>query len=170
MNYVNLTSNEYKLKGFKEVEMDEETRIDAVIANLDEICKEEPLDLHSTRRGRFYQVIEFCSIGRVQFILLEASEDFLYSKSDVFQKVLSWVQRTTHYQFEVRGVCNQSFKEEQQVGKFSYFIIFYPKQTNIVFSDFNYIYCEKNYNINNSTNKYNHIIDYIFEKIKENLL
>lgn len=172
MNYVNLTSDDFYLGAmFNEVDVDEETRIDAVIADLDELCTYERITTNSTRRRDIYtRVFELCAIGGAQFILLKASENLLYSESDVFQEAISWIQRTTHYQFEIRGVCNQSFKEEQQIGKFVYYIIFYPIQEEIIFSDFDYIYCEKNYNINNSKNKYNHIIEYIFAKIKENLL
>lgn len=172
MNYVNLTSESYKLGClFNEVGIDEQTRVDAVIADLDQLCTWERVTTDSTRRREVYtRVFELCAIGGAQFILLKASENLLYSESNVFQKTISWIQRTTHYQFEVRGVCSQGFKEEQSIESFTYFILFYPNQDNIVFDDFDYIYCEKNYNINNSINKYNYIIDYIFAKIEENLL
>lgn len=172
MNYVNLTSDKYDLGDiFNEVDINEETRIDAVIADLDQLCTWERISTNSTRRREIYtRVFELCAIGGTQFILLKASENFLYSESDVFQEAISWIQRTTRYQFEVRGVCSQGFKEEQQIESFTYFILFYPPNENIVFNDFDYIYCEKNYNINNSINKYNYIIDYIFVKIKEGLL
>lgn len=172
MNYVNLTSDKYDLGDiFNEVDINEETRIDAVIADLDQLCTWERITTNSTRRREIYtRVFELCAIGGTQFILLKASENFLYSESDVFQETISWIQRTTRYQFEVRGVCSQGFKEEQQIESFTYFILFYPPNENIVFNDFDYIYCEKNYNINNSINKYNYIIDYIFVKIKEGLL
>ena len=172
MNYVNLTSDKYDLGDiFNEVDINEETRIDAVIADLDQLCTWERITTNSTRRREIYtRVFELCAIGGTQFILLKASENFLYSESDVFQEAISWIQRTTRYQFEVRGVCSQGFKEEQQIESFTYFILFYPPNENIVFNDFDYIYCEKNYNINNSINKYNYIIDYIFVKIKEGLL
>ena len=152
MNYVNLTSDDYHFGGvFNEVDAEEETRIDAVIADLDELCSWEPVTTNSTRRREIYtRVFELCAIGGTQFILLKASENLLYSKSDIFQEAISWIQRTTHYQFEIRGVCNQGFKEEQQIESFTYFILFYPSQNNIVFDDFDYIYCEKNYSINNS--------------------
>lgn len=172
MNYINLTSDKYDLDDiFNEVDIDEETRIDAVIADLDQLCAWERITTDSTRRREIYtRVFELCAVGGAQFILLKASENFLYSESDVFQEAISWIQRTTRYQFEVRGVCSQGFKEEQQIESFTYFILFYPPNENIVFNDFDYIYCEKNYNINNSINKYNYIIDYIFVKIKEGLL
>lgn len=172
MNYINLTSDKYDLNDiFNEVDIDEETRIDAVIADLDQLCTWERITTDSTRRREIYtRVFELCAVGGAQFILLKASENFLYSESDVFQEAISWIQRTTRYQFEVRGVCSQGFKEEQQIESFTYFILFYPPNENIVFNDFDYIYCEKNYNINNSINKYNYIIDYIFVKIKEGLL
>lgn len=172
MNYVNLTSNKYHLKTiFNEVDINEGKRIDAVIADLDKLCTWERVTTDSTRRREIYtRVFELCAIGGTQFILLKASENFLYSKSDVFQEAISWIQRTTHYQFEIRGVCSQGFKKEQQIESFTYFILFYPPNKNIVFNDFNYIYCEKNYSINNSINKYNYIIDYIFAKIEEGLL
>ena len=172
MNYVNLTFDKYDLGDiFNEVDINEETRIDAVIADLDQLCTWERITTNSTRRREIYtRVFELCAIGGTQFILLKASENFLYSESDVFQEAISWIQRTTRYQFEVRGVCSQGFKEEQQIESFTYFILFYPPNENIVFNDFDYIYCEKNYNINNSINKYNYIIDYIFVKIKEGLL
>ena len=172
MNYVNLTSDDYHLGGlFNEVDVDEETRIDAVIADLDKLCTWERINTRTARRREIYtRVFELCAAGGVQFILLKASENLLYSESDIFQEAISWIQRTTHYQFEIRGVCSQGFKEEQQIESFTYFILFYPSQDNIVFDDFDYIYCEKNYNINNSINKYNYIIDYIFAKITENLL
>lgn len=172
MNYVNLTSDKYDLGDiFNEVDINEETRIDAVIADLDQLCTWERISTNSTRRREIYtRVFELCAIGGTQFILLKASENFLYSESDVFQEAISWIQRTTRYQFEVRGVCSQGFKKEQQIESFTYFILFYPPNENIVFNDFDYIYCEKNYNINNSINKYNYIIDYIFVKIKEGLL
>lgn len=172
MNYINLTSNSYNLGYlFNEVDINEETRIDAVIADLDQLCTWKQITTDSTGRRKLYtEFFELCAIGGTQFILLKASENLLYSESNVFQETISWIQRTTHYQFEIRGVCSQGFKKEQQIDKFAYYIIFYPAQEDIVFSDFDYIYCEKNYNINNSINKYNHIIDYIFEKIKENLL
>ena len=172
MNYVNLTSDDYNLgTKFNEVGVDEKTRIDAVIADLDELCTWERITTDSTRRREIYtRVFELCAIGGAQFILLKASENLLYSKSDIFQEAISWIQRTTHYQFEVRGVCSQGFEKEQQIESFTYFILFYPSQNDIVFNDFDYIYCEKNYSINNSINKYNYIIDYIFAKIKEGLL
>lgn len=172
MNYVNLTSDKYDLDDiFNEVDINEETRIDAVIADLDQLCTWERITTVSTRRREIYtRIFELCAIGGTQFILLKASENFLYSESDVFQEVISWIQRTTHYQFEIRGVCSQGFKKEQQIESFVYFILFYPPNNNIIFNDFNYIYCEKNYNINNSINKYNYIIDYVFVKIKEGLL
>lgn len=172
MNYVNLTSDDCHLGGlFNEVDVDEKARIDAVIADLDKLCTYERINTRTARRREIYtRVFELCAIGGTQFILLKASENFLYSESNVFQEAISWIQRTTHYQFEVRGVCSQGFKEEQQIESFTYFILFYPSQDNIVFDDFDYIYCEKNYNINNSINKYNYIIDYIFAKITENLL
>lgn len=172
MNYVNLTSNKYHLKKiFNEVDINEGKRIDAVIADLDKLCTWERVTTDSTRRREIYtRVFELCAIGGTQFILLKASENFLYSESDVFQEAISWIQRTTHYQFEIRGVCSQGFKKEQQIESFTYFILFYPPNKNIVFNDFNYIYCEKNYSINNSINKYNYIIDYIFAKIEEGLL
>ena len=172
MNYVNLTSDKYQLKKiFNEVDVNEGKRIDAVIADLDKLCTWERVTTDSTRRREIYtRVFELCAIGGTQFILLKASENFLYSESDVFQEAISWIQRTTHYQFEIRGVCSQGFKKEQQIESFTYFILFYPPNKNIVFNDFNYIYCEKNYSINNSINKYNYIIDYIFAKIEENLL
>ena len=172
MNYVNLTSDKYQLKKiFNEVNVNEGKRIDAVIADLDELCTWERVTTDSTRRREIYtRVFELCAIGGTQFILLKASENFLYSESDIFQEAISWIQRTTHYQFEVRGVCSQGFKKEQQIESFTYFILFYPPNKNIVFNDFNYIYCEKNYSINNSMNKYNYIIDYIFAKIEEGLL
>ena len=172
MNYINLTSDNYDLgRVFNEVDINEETRIDAVIADLDQLCTWERVTSDSTRRREVYtRIFELCAIGGAQFILLKASENLLYSESNVFQEAISWIQRTTHYQFEIRGICNQSFKKEQQIGKFTYYIIFYPAQEEIIFSDFDYIYCEKNYNINNSKNKYNHIIEYILQKIKENLL
>ena len=172
MNYVNLTSDDYHLGGlFNEVDADEETRIDAVIADLDELCTWERVTTDSTRRREIYtRVFELCAIGGAQFILLKASENLLYSQSDIFQEAISWIQRTTHYQFEVRGVCNQGFKKEQSIESFTYFILFYPNREDIIFNDFDYIYCEKNYSINNSINKYNYIIDYIFAKIKEGLL
>ena len=172
MNYVNLTSDKYDLGDiFNEVDINEETRIDAVIADLDQLCTWERITTNSTRRREIYtRVFELCAIGGTQFILLKASENFLYSESDVFQETISWIQRTTRYQFEVRGVCSQGFKEEQQIESFTYFILFYPPNNNIIFNDFDYIYCEKNYNINNSMNKYNYIINYVFVKIKEGLL
>ena len=172
MNYVNLTSDKYDLDDiFNEVDINEETRIDAVIADLDQLCTWERITTVSTRRREIYtRVFELCAIGGTQFILLKASENFLYSESDVFQEVISWIQRTTHYQFEIRGVCSQGFKKEQQIESFVYFILFYPPNNNIIFDDFDYIYCEKNYNINNSMNKYNYIINYVFVKIKEGLL
>ena len=172
MNYVNLTSDNYDFGDFfKEVDINEKARIDAIIADLDEICSREQKFEDTTGRGKLYnQFFELCSFGGTQFILLKASEDILYSKSNKFQEIISWIQRTTHYQFEIRGVCCQGFKKEQQIENFIYFILFYPSNTDIIFDDFNYIYCEKNYNINNSMNKYNYIIDYIFAKIKENLL
>lgn len=172
MNYVNLTSDKYHLKKiFNEVDINEGKRIDAVIADLDKLCTWERVTTDSTRRREIYtRVFELCAIGGTQFILLKASENFLYSESDVFQEAISWIQRTTHYQFEIRGVCSQGFKKEQQIESFTYFILFYPPNKNIVFNDFNYIYCEKNYSINNSINKYNYIIDYIFAKIEEGLL
>lgn len=172
MNYVNLTSDKYQLKKiFNEVDVNEGKRIDAVIADLDKLCTWERVTTDSTRRREIYtRVFELCAIGGTQFILLKASENFLYSESDVFQEAISWIQRTTHYQFEIRGVCSQGFKKEQQIESFTYFILFYPPNKNIVFNDFNYIYCEKNYSINNSINKYNYIIDYIFAKIEEGLL
>lgn len=171
MNYINLTSHDYDLGGlFHKVDINEEKRIDAVIADLDELCTWERVTTDSTRRREIYtRVFELCAIGGTQFILLKASENLLYSKSNVFQEAISWIQRTTHYQFEIRGVCNQGFKKEQQIESFTYFILFYPSN-DIIFNDFDYIYCEKNYNINNSINKYNYIIDYIFAKIEENLL
>ena len=171
MNYVNLTSDDYHFgEVFNEVDANEETRIDAVIADLDELCTWERVTTDSTRRREIYtRVFELCAIGGTQFILLKASENLLYSKSNVFQEAISWIQRTTHYQFEIRGVCNQGFKKEQQIESFTYFILFYSGN-DIIFNDFDYIYCEKNYNINNSINKYNYIIDYIFAKIEENLL
>ena len=167
MNYVNLTFDDYHFGGvFNEVDVDEKTRIDAIIADLDKLCTWERVTTDSTRRREIYtRVFELCAIGGTQFILLKASENFLYSESDVFQEAISWIQRTTHYQFEIRGVCSQGFKKEQQIESFTYFILFYPPNKNIVFNDFNYIYCEKNYSINNSINKYNFIIDYIFSKI-----
>lgn len=172
MNYVNLTSNKYHLKKiFNEVDINEGKRIDAVIADLDKLCTWERINTRTARRREIYtRVFELCAIGGTQFILLKASENFLYSESDVFQEAISWIQRTTHYQFEIRGVCSQGFKKEQQIESFTYFILFYPPNKNIVFNDFNYIYCEKNYSINNSINKYNYIIDYIFAKIEEGLL
>lgn len=172
MNYVNLTSDDYHFGGvFNEVGVNEETRIDAVIADLDELCTWEQVTTNSTRRREIYtRVFELCAIGGVQFILLKASENLLYSKSDVFQETISWIQRTTHYQFEIRGVCSQGFKKEQQIESFTYFILFYPANEHIIFNDFDYIYCEKNYSINNSINKYNYIIDYVFAKIEEGLL
>ena len=171
MNYVNLTSDDFHLRGaFNEVSINEEKRIDAVIADLDELCTWERVTTDSTRRREIYtRVFELCAIGGTQFILLKASENLLYSKSNVFQEAISWIQRTTRCQFEIRGVCNQGFKKEQQIESFTYFILFYSSN-DIVFNDFDYIYCEKNYNINNSINKYNYIIDYIFAKIEENLL
>ena len=171
MNYVNLTSDDYHFgEVFNEVDANEETRIDAVIADLDELCTWERVTTDSTRRREIYtRIFELCAIGGTQFILLKASENLLYSKSNVFQEAISWIQRTTHYQFEIRGVCNQGFKKEQQIESFTYFILFYSGN-DIIFNDFDYIYCEKNYNINNSINKYNYIIDYIFAKIEENLL
>lgn len=173
MNYVNLTSDKYDLGDlFTEVDVYGETRIDAVIADLDQLCTYERINTDTTRRREVYtRVFELCAIGGTQFILLKASENLLYFESDLFQEAISWIQRTTRYQFEVRGVCSQGFKEEQQIESFVYFILFYPPTyTNIIFNDFNYIYCEKNYNINNSINKYNYIIDYIFAKIEEGLL
>ena len=171
MNYINLTSHDYDLgELFHKVDINEEKRIDAVIADLDKLCTWERVTTDSTRRREIYtRVFELCAIGGTQFILLKASENLLYSKSNVFQEAISWIQRTTHYQFEIRGVCNQGFKEEQQIESFTYFILFYSSN-DIIFNDFDYIYCEKNYNINNSINKYNYIIDYIFAKIEENLL
>lgn len=172
MNYINLTSDDYNLGiGFKKVDINEETRIDAVIADLDELCTWERITTDSSRRREIYtRVFELCAVGGTQFILLKASENLLYSESNVFQEAISWIQRTTHYQFEIRGVCNQGFKKEQSIESFTYFILFYPTSENIIFNDFDYIYCEKNYSINNSINKYNYIIDYIFAKIKEGLL
>ena len=127
MNYVNLTSDDYHLGGlFNEVDADEETRIDAVIADLDELCTWERINTRTARRREIYtRVFELCAIGGAQFILLKASENLLYSESDIFQEAISWIQRTTHYQFEVRGVCSQGFKEEQQIESFTYFILFY---------------------------------------------
>ena len=172
MNYVNLTSDDYHFGGvFNEVDVDEETRIDAVIADLDELCTYERINTRTARRREIYtRVFELCAIGGAQFILLKASENLLYSESDIFQEVISWIQRTTHYQFEIRGVCSQGFKKEQQIEQFVYFILFYPQNSRIIFNDFDNIYCEKNYNINNSKNKYNYIRDYIVAKIEENLL
>lgn len=172
MNYVNLTSDEYNLSEiFNEVDINEETRVDAVIADLDELCTWERINTRTARRREIYtRVFELCAIGGTQFILFKASENLLYSESDVFQEAISWIQRTTHYQFEIRGVCSQGFKEEQQIESFTYFILFYPPNENIIFNDFDYIYCEKNYSINNSINKYNYIIDYVFAKIEEGLL
>ena len=172
MNYINLTSDKYNFGNlFKEVDINEKTRIDAIIGNLDHICQRESNNSDSTRRNQIYKrFFELCTIGGQQFILLTASEDILYSKSNEFQEVISWLQRTTHYQFEIRGVCSQGFKKEQQIEQFVYFILFYPQNSRIIFNDFNNIYCEKNYNINNSKNKYNYIRDYIVAKIEENLL
>ena len=172
MNYVNLTSNKYDLGDlFTEVDVYGETRIDAVIADLDQLCTYERVSTVSERRRKIHtRIFELCAIGGTQFILFKASENLLYSESDIFQETISWIQRTTHYQFEIRGVCSQGFKEEQQIEQFTYFVIFYPPMSNIIFNDFEYSYCEKNYTINNSINKYNYIIDYIFAKIEENLL
>ena len=172
MNYVNLTSYNFHFGNFfKEVDIDGEARIDAIIADLDKICKTESNNTNGSGRNQIYnQFFKFCTIGGQQFILLTASTDILYSKSNKFQETISWIQRTTRYQFEIRGVCSQGFKKEHQIESFIYFILFYPPNPNIVFDDFDNIYCEKNYSINNSTNKYNYIIDYIFAKIKENLL
>lgn len=172
MNYINLTSDKYNFGNlFKEVDINEEARIDAIIGDLNHICQRESSDSDSTRRNQIYnRFFELCSIGGQQFILLKASEDILYSQSNEFQETISWIQRETHYQFEIRGVCSQGFKKEQQIEKFTYWVLFYSRNSNIVFDDFNNIYCEKNYSINNSTNKYNYIIDYIFAKIEENLL
>ena len=171
MNYVNLTSDDYHFgEVFNEVDANEETRIDAIIADLDEICTRKSINTDGTRGNNIYnKFFELCTIGGQQFILLKASEDILYSESNEFQEVISWIQRKTHYQFEIRGVCHQTFKKEQQVEKFTYWVLFYPS-FDIVFNDFQYIYCEKNYTINNSINKYNYIIDYVFAKIQENLL
>ena len=172
MNYVNLTSLVFDLGNlFKEVDIDEETRIDAIIADLDEICTRESVNTNSSRRNQIYnRLIKLCNLGGQQFILLKASEDILYSQSNEFQETISWIQRKTHYQFEIRGICPQGFKKEQQIEKFTYWVLFYPSNLDIIFDDFDYIYCEKNYNINSSINKYNYIIDYVFRKIQENLL
>lgn len=172
MNYINLSSDDYCFKELIEVNFDEQTRVDVIIANLDELCKEEQKYTISSGRNSLYsKLLELCSFGGQRFILLEASENFLYSKSNKFQEVISRIQRTTHYQFEIRGVCSQSFKKERQIERFRYFILFYPQDIDdIVFDDFDYIYCIKNYTINSFNNKYNLIIDYIFYKIRENLL
>lgn len=172
MNYVNLTSYNFNFRNFfKEVDINEKARIDAIIADLDSICKAESINNDEAGRNQIYnRFFELCTIGGQQFILLTASEDILYSESNEFQEVISWIQRTTHYQFEIRGVCSQSFKKEQQIEQFVYFILFYPPNSRIIFNDFDNIYCEKNYNINNSKNKYNYIRDYIVAKIEENLL
>ena len=113
MNYINLTSDKYNFCNlFKEVDINEETRIDAIIGNLDHICKRKSNDSDSTRRNQIYnRFFELCTIGGQQFILLTASEDILYSKSNEFQEVISGIQRTTHYQFEIRGVCSQGFQK-----------------------------------------------------------
>lgn len=172
MNYVNLTSDVYCLCNlFQQVDIDEEKRIDVVIADLDDLCQMQSQDTNTTRRAKLYnKFFEFCSFRGIRFILLKASTHILYSESNEFQEIISWIQRTTHYQFEIRGVCHQGFKEEQQIEQFTYFVIFYPPMSDIIFNDFEYSYCEKNYTINNSINKYNYIIDYIFAKIEENLL
>lgn len=171
MNYLNFSNETYNLGGlFKEVGIDEEQRIDAIIANFDYICPQRELDSDIGGRDSIYhQFTRFCSVKGLRFILLEVSEDILYTKSDKFQKVISWIQRETCYFFEFRSFCCQNFKEEQQIEKFKCFIIFYPDNTHI-FNTSEYAYCEKNYNINKYNNKYLNIIDYVFYKIKENLL
>ena len=79
MNYVNLTSDDYHFgEVFNEVDANEETRIDAVIADLDELCTWERVTTDSTRRREIYtRIFELCAIGGTQFILLKASENLL---------------------------------------------------------------------------------------------
>lgn len=171
MNYINLTDENLNLgRIFREVDINGEDRIDVIIAGYSFLC-EKQREYQDTGRGigLLDKFMELCQTGGQRFILLEISEDLLYSESDELQKIISWIQRETHYFYEIRGVCAQGFKKEQQINIFKYFTIFYP-DTDLIFDDFDYIYCVKNYNINNSENKFNNIIDYIFSKIEENLL
>lgn len=171
MNYIVFSDKKYNFgKRFKEVDVNEKYRIDAIIADFDYICSKQSVDSNSSRRNKLLdEFIRFCSLGGELFILLEANENILYNESNEFQTLISRIQRETSYKFEFRSICSQTFKEEQQIEKFKCFVIFYNDNT-LVFNDAQYSFCEKNYNINTSNNKYLNIIDYVFSKIEENLL
>ena len=170
MNYVVFSDKDYHFNRFKKVDINGQQRIDAIIGDFNYICSQPTNDSNSRGRNQLYnKFIELCSLGGQLFILLEVSEDILYTESDKFQKVISRIQCETGYKFEFRSICRQVFKEEQQIEGFRCFIIFYNDNV-CVFNDEKYSFCEKNYNINNSNNKYLNIIDYVFSKIEENLL
>lgn len=171
MNYIKFSDNNYSLGHlFKEVDVNEKCRIDAIIADINYFNKRgEGYSNSSRRNSLFNQFLELCKTQGQRFILFEVSEDILYSESNEFHKIISWIQRETGCKFEFRCVCCQTFKKERQVDLFRYFLIFYYDNV-FVFNDSNFAFCEKNYNINKSNNKYLNIIDYIFAKIEENLL
>ena len=171
MNYIKFSDKNYFLDNiFKEVGINEQCRIDAIIADVNYFNKRGGIYTDDARRSvLFNQFLELCKTQGQRFILFEISEDILYSESNEFHKIISWIQRETGCKFEFRCVCCQNFKEERQVDLFRYFLIFYYDNV-FVFNDSCFAFCEKNYNINNSNNKYLNIIDYIFAKIKENLL
>lgn len=170
MNYVNFSNQNFHLGSlFNEIDIDEEQRVDAIIADISYFY-EESNTCDGTRRNQlFNRFLELCEIGGQRFILLEVSEDILYSESNELQKIISRIQRQTGCNWELRGVCRQTFTKEQQIDSFKYFVIFYYDNV-FVFNDNQFGYCVKNYNINNSKNKYLNIIDYVFSKIEENLL
>ena len=139
MNYVNLTTNQWVFHPqWIEVDFYEECRIDAIIANIDDICAEQQKNTIS-RGGDsvLARILGLCSIGGVQFILLETSEDILYSDSNELQEVILKIQRSTHYFYEIRYIDYQVDKEKRVKNQFV--TIFYPS-TDLVFdtSDFGY--------------------------------
>ena len=139
MNYVNLTNNQWVFHSqWLEVDFYEECRIDAIIANIDDICAEQQRD--TINRGGdsvLARILELCSIGGIQFVLLETSEDILYSDSNELQEVILEIQRSTHYFYEIRYIDYQIDKEKRVKNQFV--TIFCPS-TNLVFdtSDFGY--------------------------------